>query len=163
MVGLFADQVRDARTSRSTIALARLWARTLVDVVASVPQEHLRKESTVLQPVESTAISAPAARTQLQRVAVVVASVPVILWAVLWVVAPGFMEPVFSIPPAIYGLPLGLVIIAFAGGMGLFGWFVVRRSASMTVSLGAILILTIPALALIFMTPAVVLFLSNLD
>ena len=63
MVGLFTDQLRDSRTSGTTRAVARLWAHTLIDLVATAPQERLRKESPVLQPVEP----APAPATPAPR------------------------------------------------------------------------------------------------
>jgi len=79
--------------------------------------------------------------------------------AVLWVLAPGFMEPVRLNPPAVYGLPMGIVIVAFAGGMALFGWLVARRAQTLGVALGALALLTIPALLLIVMAPRLILFL----
>jgi hypothetical protein len=162
MVGLFADQLRDSRTPASSLAVARLWAQVLIDLIATAPQEHLRKESPVLQPVERAAAPTTPTRSPLQRVAVVVASVPVVLWAALWVVAPGFMEPVGFNPPAVLGLPLGIIIVAFAGGMAVFGWIVARRAQSLGLALGAVAFLTIPALLLIVMTPALILFLVDI-
>jgi hypothetical protein len=158
MTGLFADQVRDARTSGSPLALTRLCAHTLIDLIATAPRQHLREEAPVLQPVEPAAAPTTPTRTPLQRVAVVVASVPVILWAALWVVAPGFMEPVMSNPPAVLGLPAGFFLVAFSGGMALFGWLVARRTQTLGVALGALAFLTLPALLLIVMAPALILF-----
>lgn len=163
MVGLFADQLRDSLTSGTTPAIARLWAHTLIDLVATAPQERLRKESPVLQPVEPTNVSAATAgRSPLQRVAVVIASVPLILLAALWVMAPGFMEPVGFNPPAVVGLPMGIFLVAFAGGMAVFGWVVARRAQTLGVALGALAFLTVPALVLILMTPALILFLVDM-
>lgn len=162
MVGLFTDQLRDSRTSDTTLAVARLWAHTLIDLVATAPQERLRKESPVLQPVEPARAPTTPARSPLQRVVVVIASVPVILWAAVWVVAPEFMDPVFSVPPAVLGFPMGVVLIAFAGGMALVGWLLSRRTRSVRVALGAVAFLTIPALLLILMTPALMLIILNL-
>jgi hypothetical protein len=162
MVGLFADQIRDSRASGSPLAVARLWAQTLIDLIATAPEQHLRKDGPVLQPVEPAATPVAAARSPLQRVAVVIASVPVIAWVAVWVVAPAFMEPVFSVPPAILGLPMGAFLIAFAGGMAVFGWLVARRAQSVRVALGAVAFLTIPALLLIVMTPALMLIIFNL-
>jgi len=163
MVGLFADQLRDTQASGSSLALTRLWAQVVMDLIATAPQEHLRKEGPVLQPVEPTNTPGTAARSPLQRVAVVLASVPVIMWAGLWVVAPGFMEPVMSNPPAFLGLPMGLFLVAFAGGMALFGWLVARRAQTLGVALGALAFLTVPALLLIVMAPALILFLIDIN
>lgn len=157
MVGLFADQLRDSRTTGRTLAVTRLWAQVLIDLIATAPREHLRKETPVLQPVEPAAAPTTRTRSPLQRVAVVVASVPVVLLAALWVVAPGYMEPVGFNPPAVYGLPMGIVIVALAGGMAVFGWLVARRAQTLGVALGALAFLTIPAFLLIVMAPALIL------
>jgi len=115
----------------------------------------------VLQPVEPGAAPTTSIRSPLQRVAVVVASVPMILLPALWVVAPVYMEPLTLNPPATLGLPTGVVIVAFAGGMALFGWLVARRAQSLGVALGAVAFLTIPALLLIVVTPALILSIVN--
>ena len=158
MTGLFADQVRDAQASDAPLALTRLWAHTLVDLVSTAPRQHLREEAPVLQPVESASVPATAPRSPLLRVVAVIASVPVILWVALWFVAPGFMEPVLMNPPAVLGLPAGVVLMAFAGGMALFGWLVARRAPTLGIGLGALAFLSIPALLLIVMAPALILF-----
>ena len=161
MVGLFADQLRDSRTSGNPLAMARLWAHVVTDLVATVPQEHLRKDAPVLQPVEPTNVPAPAARSPLLRAVEIVASVPVIVWAAVWVVAPGFMEPVFLNPPAILGLPAGVFPVAFAGGMAVFGWLVAHRARTLGVALGTLVFLTIPALVLLLLAPALILVIVN--
>jgi hypothetical protein len=157
MTGLFVDQVRDARTSGSPLALTRLWAHTLIDLIATAPRQHLREEAPVLQPVESASVSANVARSPLQRVVAGIAAAPVFLWLALWIVAPGFMDPVFANPPAMLGLPAGVVIIAFAEVLALIGWLVARRAPTLGVALAALAFLTIPALVLIVMAPAVIL------
>ena len=161
IVGLFADQLRDSRASGDNSAVARLWAEVLTDLIATAPGEHLRKESPVLQPVEPGAAPMTPRRSPLQRVAVVAASVPVILLVALWVVAPGYMEPLTLNPPATLGLPLGVVIVLFAGGMAMFGWLVARRAQSLGVALGALIFLSIPALLLIVIAPALILFIVD--
>ncbi len=157
MAGLFADQLRDSLRSGNALALAQLWTHVLVDLMATAPRQHLRKDSPVLQPVEPANVPSTTPRSPLQRVAVVIASLPVILGVALWVVAPGFMEPVMSNPPAVLGLPMGFFLFAFAGGMALFGWLVARRAQTLGVALGALAFLTIPALLLVVMAPALIL------
>jgi hypothetical protein len=159
MLGLFADQLRDSRTSGDSLAVARLWAHVLTDLVTTAPQEHLRKDSPVLQPVEPTNLPAPAARSPLLRAVEIVASMPVVLLAALWALAPGYFDTVGFDPPAVIGLPLGIVIVAFAGCMAVFGWLVARRAQTLGVALGALAFLTIPASLLIVMTPLLILFL----
>jgi hypothetical protein len=162
MAGLFADQLRDSRTSGNPLAVAQLWAHVVIDLVATAPQQHLRKDSPVLQPVEPTNVPAPAARSPLLRAVEVVASVPVIVWAAVWVVAPRFMDPVFLNPPAMLGLPAGVFPVAFAGGMAVFGWLVARRARTLGVALGALVFLTIPGLLLLLLAPALILVVFNL-
>ncbi len=99
----------------------------------------------------------------MHSVAVVVASVPVILWVVIWVLAPGFMAPVLSNPPAVLGMPMGVIIIAFAAGLAAFGWHVTRRARAVWTMFGALIFLTLPALLLIVMTPSLILGLLNLS
>jgi hypothetical protein len=159
MAGLFADQLRDSRTAARTFALTRLWAQVLIDLIATAPQEHLRKESPVVQPVEPATVPTAPARSPLQRVAAVVASVPVVMLAALWIVAPGYMDTVGFNPPAVLGLPMGVVLVAFAGGMAVFGWLVARRAQTLGVALGAVAFLTIPAFLMIVLTPVLILFL----
>jgi hypothetical protein len=162
MVGLFADQLRDSQMSGSSLAVTRLWVQTLIDLITTAPEQHLRKDGPVLQPVEPANAPAPGTRSPLQSVAVVIASVPVPLWIALWILAPGFMEPVFLNPPAMLGLPAGVVMITFAGGLAALGWLVARRTRSVRVALGAVTFLTIPALLLIMATPALILIIVNL-
>ncbi len=113
----------------------------------------------MLQPVEPAAPPATPMRSPMHRVAVVVASVPVVMLAALWIVAPGYMDTVGFNPPAVIGLPMGIVIVAFAGGMAVFGWLVARRAQTFGVALGALAFLTIPAFLMIVMAPVLILFL----
>jgi tight adherence protein B len=57
----------------------------------------------------------------------VVAGLPIGLAAFLFVAAPGFMEPMFANPPAILGLPAGVVILMFGGFMMFLGFLAIRR------------------------------------
>ena len=111
----------------------------------------------MLQPVESASVPANVVRSTLHRVVAGIAAVPVFLWFALSIVAPGFMEPVFANPPAMLGLPAGVVIIAFAEVLALLGWLVARRAQTLGVALTALVFLTIPALLLIVMAPALIL------
>jgi tight adherence protein B len=57
----------------------------------------------------------------------VVAGLPIGLAAFLFVAAPGFMDPMFANPPAILGLPAGVIILAFGGFMMFIGFLFIRR------------------------------------
>src|SRR5450756_217056 len=57
----------------------------------------------------------------------VVAGMPVAMMAVLMVLAPGFMQPMFEKPPEIAGLPAGLIVLVGAGVMMFMGFMAIRR------------------------------------
>jgi tight adherence protein B len=57
----------------------------------------------------------------------VVAGLPIGIAALLFVIAPSFMEPMFSKPPEILGLPAGVIILAFGAFMMAIGFILVRR------------------------------------
>jgi len=57
----------------------------------------------------------------------VVAGLPIALAGFLFVAAPGFMAPMFLNPPAVLGLPAGVVILAFGGFMMFLGFMAIRK------------------------------------
>jgi tight adherence protein B len=57
----------------------------------------------------------------------VVGFLPIALAGFLFVAAPGFMDPMFKNPPAIMGLPAGVVILMFGGLMMFIGFMIIRR------------------------------------
>jgi tight adherence protein B len=57
----------------------------------------------------------------------VVAGLPIGLAAFLFVAAPGFMDPMFLNPPAVLGLPAGVVILLFGGFMMFLGFLFIRK------------------------------------
>ena len=57
----------------------------------------------------------------------VVGFLPVALVILLSVIAPTFMEPMFRKPPALFGLPAGMFILAFGGLMMGIGFIFIRR------------------------------------
>jgi tight adherence protein B len=57
----------------------------------------------------------------------VVGFLPVALVLLLQVIAPTFMSPMFVSPPSAFGLPLGLIILAFGGLMMGIGFVLIRR------------------------------------
>jgi tight adherence protein B len=57
----------------------------------------------------------------------VVGFLPIALAAFLFVAAPGFMDPMFANPPAIAGLPAGVIILFFGGFMMFIGFMLIRR------------------------------------
>jgi tight adherence protein B len=57
----------------------------------------------------------------------VVGFLPLFLLTFLFVAAPQFMRPMFLNPPAILGLPAGVVILAIGGFMMFMGFMLIRR------------------------------------
>jgi tight adherence protein B len=57
----------------------------------------------------------------------VVGFLPIALAGFLFVAAPGFMEPMFANPPAVLGLPAGVVILIFGGFMMFIGFMLIRK------------------------------------
>ena len=57
----------------------------------------------------------------------VVGFLPIGLASFLFVAAPGFMEPMFANPPAVLGLPAGVVILIFGGFMMFIGFMMIRK------------------------------------
>jgi len=57
----------------------------------------------------------------------VVGFLPIGLAGFLFIAAPGFMQPMFSNPPSILGLPAGVVILIFGGFMMFMGFMFIRK------------------------------------
>jgi len=57
----------------------------------------------------------------------VVGFLPIGLAGSLFVIAPGFMDPMFLKPPDVLGLPLGLVILFFGGFFMFLGFMAIRK------------------------------------
>ena len=57
----------------------------------------------------------------------VVGFLPIALAGFLFIAAPGFMDPMFANPPAIAGLPAGVVILLFGGFMMFIGFMLIRK------------------------------------
>ena len=57
----------------------------------------------------------------------VVGFLPIGLAGFLFIAAPGFMDPMFANPPAVLGLPAGVVILIFGGFMMFIGFMLIRR------------------------------------
>ena len=88
---------------------------------------------------------------------------PVWMTAILLVVAPKFFQQVLLNPPAMLGLPLGVVLLAIAAALTALGFLAMRGSTSPIMSALAFTFLTLPAVFLVIFTPAVVLITINLS
>jgi tight adherence protein B len=57
----------------------------------------------------------------------VVGFLPIGLVGVLFLIAPGFMDPMFMKPPDVFGLPLGVIILGFGFFMMFLGFMAIRK------------------------------------
>ena len=86
------------------------------------------------------------------------------LWILLFeaIAFPGSMDPVTANPPAVAGLPAGVLLVGAALVVMAIGVEVLRRTSSTTSMLLAFLGLTVPAAAVIVVAPALILSVQNL-
>lgn len=164
MARLFAEQLVDAWASNEPGAVIALWARSLVDLVATAPGAHIRRGQHVPQPIAvppNGTLSSPD-RSGMERPRLILSLMPLWSLAIALVTVPGFMDPMFANPPMAMGLPAGIWILATAMILMGLGVPVIRR-ASPRVALLAFLLLTVPALALLLMGPAMILIAMNLS
>lgn len=157
---VLGDQLRDARRAGHA-AVVGVWASTIVDVLATAPGQHLRREETVPQLVEP--VSAPAHQPRVGRAWFVLAASPIIIFLVLQLAAPGFTDPFFLTPPSIAGVPLGIAVLAVALGLTALGMLVVATVRSTAIRLAALLFLTAVATSLILLTPSLILIYYQLN
>jgi hypothetical protein len=158
MISLFREQLRDARTSGERRQIASLWARCLVDLVVTVPKQHFDKERQVAQVEGSPVVLVqvrPRSPTQTRRV--LLALLPLWVLLVRSIVAPGANEPVFANPPAWYGLPFGLTVVAIALALMIIGVVLMARRTSMRSAIYTFAFVTAPATALVVLAPAIIL------
>jgi hypothetical protein len=163
MARLFGDQLRDAQSSGQPRALASLWLRSIVDLIVTAPRHHLAKEHLVPQPVDAPSASLAADRIPDQRLRVLLGLLPLWIILVLVVAAPGFMDPIFSKPPEAFGLPGGVVFLGCALAVMAVGVVVLWRTTSRAAAILALACLTLPAVVLSVLAPAIVLILMNLS
>jgi hypothetical protein len=164
MVTLFLDQLRDENAAERPTAGAALWLRTLVDIAKTAPLEHFRREAYVPRPVDPASVPLvdATAHPAEVRAGYVLTSLPFVLMVVLMVGAPGYLDPLFSNPPDIVGLPAGVVFLFFALVWAVFGILVVRGARSNARILLAFVVFALPASIAIFLGPALILIVQNL-
>jgi hypothetical protein len=159
MTRLFLDQLRDARRSGRGRDLAGLWFRSVADVLSNAPAEHLRREeNAVAKPADSgsVAVSLTPGPTGPSRLGYALASLPFVVLVVGQVVAPGAFEVVFSNPPAIVGLPAGIVGLFIVAVWASLAFIVIRVvHSSLGVAFG-LMLFTIPAILAILLMPTAI-------
>ena len=164
MARLFDEQLRDAQAMHGRRGIADLWARVMWDVIATAPRQHLSRERHVSEPI----IAGSATGRVLVGGSTKRGPRSVIGLLPLWVLiffsfaAPGFMDPMYANPPAIAGLPAGVVLIAAALLLTIVGVEITRRVESELAVASVWLLVTMPATALILLGPGAILMVLNL-
>jgi Flp pilus assembly protein TadB len=58
---------------------------------------------------------------------------PIGMMGLLFVISPGFMQPMFENPPGIAGLPAGMIVLAVCGVFMFIGFMAIRRIVAIEV------------------------------
>lgn len=164
MTRLFADQLRDVRSTEGGVGVLRLWVRSLADLIATAPAQHLEPEEVlVASPVGTSEPPRIGRGSMARRRAVLIALIPLWLFIVVARIAPGYMDPAFANPPGILGLPAGLFVMGLALVWMAIGVGIVLTSASMAVWRASLVLFGLPATAVILLTPPIALALLDLS
>jgi hypothetical protein len=165
MTRLFVDQLRDAKASHEPFAVAGLWIRSIVDLVATAPGHHIRREQAVPQTIDAGPAAIPASHQQGGNRAprVLIGLLPLWILLFLLVAAPSFMAPMFANPPEVLGLPAGVVILAIALTVMTIGIAILGLTSSTKAAIAALVGFTAPSLVLLVMAPAMILAIVNLS
>lgn len=163
MARLFGEQLRDARTTHSPIAVAGLWARAIADVLETAPSHHLRREGHVPEPIAAGTPSAvvPVEAHTRRAPRIVLGLLPLWLLIFFALAAPGFMDPMFANPPAIAGMPAGVFVLVVAMVLTFASLMFLRQTRSDLATVLVFLVFTIPAMALILFGPAAILLIQS--
>jgi hypothetical protein len=153
---LFAEQLWDARRSGGgRKAIAALWSRTLLDLAATAPRQHLERTSRVRQPVEGPPVGLFDRRPPRPLRQVSLGLMP-LLALLATGIASGASDGLLEKPPEALGLPLGVVLVGLGLGLMVIG-LVALRSTSSARSAGLSLILfTAPATAILGLTTGLI-------
>ena len=163
MTRLFADQLRDVRSTEGAVGVVRLWVRSLVDLVLTAPGQHLEPEPVlVATPVGGPNPSSVRRDGVPRRVGIALAFTPLWLTIVVSLLAPGFMDPLYANPPSILGIPGGIMLMVMAFGWMAIGVGIVAATRALWSQLAALWIFAVPATAAILLGPALILIVLNL-
>ena len=160
MVRLLADVLAEAGGNRR--AALGVFLHAAGDVIWTASRQHLEREVPVARPA-SGPTGTPTVASSTRRNALLVSSLPLWLTLLLSLIAPGYMDPIFANPPAILGLPAGVLVVTAAlvwASMGL--WLVWQRGGSVAVLLLAMVLFVAPATLAVVLAPASILILQNL-
>jgi hypothetical protein len=156
----FAEQLWDARSSGGRLAIAALWARTILDVAVTAPREHLARPALVREHVNGSAATIVEPQPPRPLRYVILGLAP--LWVFLVEVATASNKALFVKPPEMLGLPLGVSVVAFALGLMAVGIVALRRTSSVRSGVAAILLLSAPATGLLLVATPLIEQMQNL-
>ena len=162
---LFAEQLWDARQSGGgRKALVSLWTRTLLDLATTAPRQHLERLDRVPQPVNGPpALGLFYRRRHRARPLrqVLLGYIPLGVF-ISHRLAAGPRDGLFTKPPEMIGLPLGVVLVALDLGLMMIGVVVLWSTSSARSAALGFLLFTAPAAVLFVATPVFIEALQNL-
>jgi hypothetical protein len=157
MTRVFAQQLHYARVTEGWTGVLRVWARSLIDLVATAPAEHLEREMLVASPADSRGKPATFRLKPSRDPWLLVGSLPFGVLLVMTVLLPKYLTAAFYNPPSMAGLPMGVVAIGVALIWAAFGLGMIRLASSRRWRAAALILFTVPAAALVASSPAFVL------
>jgi hypothetical protein len=162
MTRLFAQQLHHARVTEGWAGALRVWVRSLIDLVATAPSEHLEKEILVASPVGAPDKRANVPVRPSASPWVAIGLLPLWTLLVVAILAPKYLAAAFLNPPGMLGLPFG--VVAMGGGIvwATFGVALMANTSSIALRTLSLILFTIPATLLVLLCPAFVLILLNL-
>jgi hypothetical protein len=162
MTRLFADQLAEARSASERIAVPRLWLRCAADLASTAPRQHLGREHRMAQTVDGRVAGIDAEQRVSRARRMVVGLIPLWLFLVHRLAVPAASDPFFLKPPEMLGLPMGVIALALAACLMVSGIVALVRFGSTRLAAVTLVLLTIPAAALIALTPGFILELRRL-
>jgi hypothetical protein len=156
MTRLFADQLAEARSFGRPIAVALLWVRSTVDVLSTAPGQHMGRERQMAKTVDGPVVEIDAERRVSRIPRVALGLLPLWLFLAHRTAVPAAKDPFFFKPPEVLGLPMGVIALALAFGLMVAGLAVLLRARSRRVAIIGFVLTTVPATALVVLTPSVI-------
>ena len=133
--------------------------------VTAIDQRRLEgtrvRRPAAVKPVPSTS-AIPARPLDRNKPAIAVAAMPLVAWFVAFMIAPGWVDPLFANPPAVLGLPVGVPMVAAAFVLPMVGIALVTgpyRSVTRAIVSFAC---SVASLSVLCLGPAMVLYVQNL-
>jgi hypothetical protein len=162
MTRVFAQQIHYARVTEGWAGVLRVWIRSLADLLATAPAEHMQDEELVSSPAGFRQKPTVVQPKRLPGLWILLGVLPAWVALFLLVAAPNYSSAIFLTPPAILGLPAGLVVATFAILWAVIGFVVIVNASSMTVRIVAFMLFTVPTSLVLLLVPGMILVLINL-